>query len=361
MSILQINNVKIIGISSCVPKKIEENISLTVFTDQKEAQKVIDSTGIERKRIVAPGTTASDLAYQSVNELLDAIEWDRHSIDCVVFLSIMRDYVMPSTAAVLQGRLGFREDCFCIDMSLGCAGWNYGLSTIASLLSHGNMKRGLLICAETTSLNHNRMDKTVAPLFGDAGTVTALEYDANWSKPMFFSYGVRGNNFRTVWAEYGGSRNPETHESLEEKEVEKGIIRKGSDVIINGMDLFAFAIKVPTNSLKQLIEDARIDVNNIDYLVLHQSNHFIDERIRKKLNLPVEKVPYCLKDFGNTSDASIPLTMSVCCADKLMSSECNILTCGFGTGLLWSSGFFSTENLRAVLLTEFNEENIHKY
>lgn len=353
MSYLSVKNVKIVGMSACVPKDVEENISLPIFKDREEAQRVIDSTGIERKRVVKNGTTASDLAFQSVNELLADLGWEKESIDCLVYVGISRDYIAPITSAILQGRLGLRQDCFCIDLPLGCSGWVFGLSTIGSLLSHGDMKRGLLVNAETNSLNRSKRDKTVNPLFGDAGTVTALEFDSNWTEPMQFEFGADGTNYKAVWTEFGGIRNPTTPEALREKEVEPGIWRKGTDMVVNGMDVFSFAIRVPPKSLQRLVDHFEIDLEKIDYLFLHQANKYIDDRIRKKFNFPPEKVPYCLNDYGNVSGASIPLTMVTRCATELKGRRLNNLACGFGIGLAWASVHFIIEPLRTVVLSDY--------
>lgn len=352
MSFLTIKNVKMIGLSACVPPDVEENLTLPVFEDEAEARKVIASTGIARKRVVRPGTTSSDLSVPAIERLLEKLGWSVDSVDCLVYVSQTRDYVAPITSAILQGRLGLREDCYCIDMPLGCSGWVYGMSNIGSLLSHGDLKRGLLVCAETNSTNRSPKDKTVKPLFADAATVTALEYNED-AEPMLFEFGVDGSGYKAVCAEYGGSRHPVTAESLEMREVEPGIWRRGIDMVVNGMDVFSFAIKVPPRSLKNLIDHFEIDVDKMDYLWLHQSNHYIDDRIRKKLGMPEEKVPYCLEDYGNTTCASIPLAMVVCAATELMSGRKENLACGFGVGLAWGSMKFTTDHLRTVELMDY--------
>lgn len=357
MGSLSFNHVKIVGMSACLPKTVEENVSLSIFKDREEAQRVIDSTGIERKRVVKKGTTASDLAFQSAEELIADLGWTKESIDCLVYVGISRDYIAPITSAIMQGRLGLREDCYCIDLPLGCSGWVFGLSNIGSLLSHGCMKRGLLINSETNSLNRSKRDKTVNPLFGDAGTVTALEFDEDWTSPMEFDFGADGKNFRAVITDFGGARNPTTPECLIDKEVEPGIWRKGTDMVVNGMDVFSFAIRVPPRSLQKLVDTFAIDLEKIDYLFLHQSNKYIDDRIRKKLKLPESKVPYCLADYGNTSGPSIPLTMISRCGEELKTKRLNNLVCGFGVGLAWASAHFETDSLKSVIFSEYSGED----
>jgi len=353
MSYLTINNVKIVGLAACVPPDVEENITLPIFTDQSEALKVIESTGIERKRVVRPGTTASDLSYQAIVKLLDKLEWSADSVDALIYVCTSRDYIAPITSAILQDRLGFRQDCYCLDLPLGCSGWVYGMSNICSILSHGQLKRGLLVCAETNSLNRSPKDKTVKPLFGDAATVTALEYDEKWDRPTQFSFGVDGSGYKAVWTEYGGTRNPITPESIQEKEIEPGVIRKGIDMVVNGMNVFSFAIKVPPRALQEFVDHFAIDVEKVDYLFLHQANKFIDERIRKKLKMPEEKVPFCLQDYGNTNSASIPLAMVACKANELQSDSSDCLGCGFGVGLAWGCVHYCIDNLKAVEMIEY--------
>jgi 3-oxoacyl-[acyl-carrier-protein] synthase-3 len=354
MSFLTIDKVKIVGLAACVPPTVEENLTLPIFTDESEAKKVIASTGIERKRVVIPGTTASDLSFQAINKLLSRLHWSADSVDALIYVCTSRDYIAPITSAILQDRLGFRNDCYCLDLPLGCSGWVYGMSNLCSLLSHGQLKRGLLVCAETNSLNRSPKDKTVKPLFGDAATVTALEYDEEWNHPLQFSFGVDGSGYQAVWTKYGGTRNPVTPEALEEKEVSPGVIRRGIDMVVNGMDVFSFAIKVPPRSLQEFVDHFQIDLQKIDYLFLHQANRFIDDRIRKKLKLPEEKVPFCLQDYGNTNSASIPLTMVACKANELQNGLHDCLGCGFGVGLAWGCIRYTVENLKAAVL--FNYE-----
>lgn len=357
MSFLTINNVAMVGLAACVPPTIEENLTLPIFHDESEARKVIASTGIERKRVVRAGTTASDLSFQAIQELLRRLEWDADSIDALIYVCTSRDYIAPITSAILQDRLGFRQDCYCLDLPLGCSGWVYGMSNLASLLSHGQLKRGLLVCAETNSLNRSPKDKTVKPLFGDAATVTALEFDDTFNHPMQFSFGVDGSGYKAVWTEFGGTRNPITVEAIKEKEIEPGVIRRGIDMVVNGMDVFSFAIKVPPRSLMQFVEHFRIDTEKVDYLFLHQANKFIDDRIRKKLKMPEEKVPFCLQDYGNTNSASIPLAMVACKADELQNGTCDCLGCGFGVGLAWANIHYTTDKLKSVTMIEYKYDN----
>ena len=200
MSILTINNVKIVGVSACVPKTVEENLSLAIFENQAEARKVIESTGIERHRIVEKGTTASDLSIEAVKKVVADLGWEMESVDMLLYVCTTRDYIQPMTSPSIQHRLGMRQDSFVMDLPMGCAGWVYGMSVAGSLMDKGTLKRGLLVVAETNTQSHGLNDRTCRPLFGDAATVTALEFDENFHHPMNFIFGVDGSGAEAIMA-----------------------------------------------------------------------------------------------------------------------------------------------------------------
>lgn len=352
MSKLIIDNIRIAGIAACVPHTIEDNLSLPIFTSVEEAEKVVASTGIRYHRAVRDNETASDLSVKAVGRLLEDLGWEATEVDCMFYVCTSRDFIAPQTACILQDHLGLRNDCCVMDLPLGCSGWVYGMSVIGSMMSHGTFKKGLLIAAETNTRNRSKTDRTVRPLFGDAATVTALEFDTSASLPMRFQFGVDGSGYRAVWAEYGGMRNPVTPDALELVEYEPGISRRGTDMIVNGMDVFGFAIKTPPKALREFIEEFAVNTDSLDYLVLHQANRFIDEKIRKSLGIPPEKVPYCMDEFGNVTSASIPLTLVTRCGEALRNRSCSFLACGFGVGLAWATMDFSTDRVVVSSLVE---------
>ena len=351
MGYLTTRNIRISGISACVPRRVEENSELPFFADPVEAEKVIASTGIARRRVCGPGVTASDLAVPAVEKVLNDLGWASESVDCLFFVSMTRDYLAPQTACILQDRLGLREECFVMDLPLGCSGWVYGMSVVCSMMQTGQMRRGLLICAETNTKNRNMNDRSVRPLFGDAATVTALEYDQT-AAPLNFLLRVDGKGWQAVHMPYGGMRNPVTAECLVEREIEPGVFRKGTDMVVNGMDVFSFAIKRPPQALKDLVLHFGIDLGSVDWLLLHQANKFINEKIRRSLKLTSEKTPYCMRDFGNVTNASIPLVMVTQLADALRSRSNHCLACGFGVGLAWGVAEFVAERVCVSELVE---------
>ena len=262
----------------------------------------------------------------------------------MIFVSQTPDYILPATACVLHGRLGLSMNCFAMDISLGCSGWVYGLSVIASLIAGGSMKKGLLLVGDTTSVTKSPKDKSAYPLFGDAGTATAIEFDKDVEK-MLFNFGTDGKDYDAIIIPDGGFRNFFSQDSFTEEEIESGIIRHRLHSILNGPAVFTFGITKAPRSVKTLLENYNKSLEEIDYFVFHQANLFMNEKIRKKLKIEPEKVPYCLDEYGNTSSASIPLTINTRLNNGLKSDKRKVLACAFGVGLSWASVLFETSDL----------------
>lgn len=344
MAFNSISNVAIRGISACVPSHIEENIDLQVFKEG-EASRVIAQTGIERKHTVEPGTTASDLCVKAADKLLDDLGWEKGTIDVIVFVSSSADYVIPPTACIIQEELELPETCLSIEIKHGCSGWVVGSNSAASLIMGGCLKRALLLCGDTSTLLHSPFDKETRPIFGDAGSCTALEFDPT-AFALEFEHGTRGKDFKSIYTPVGGCRNATiTEKDLEFIEYGPNQLRRNIDCRMDGMNVFAFGMSVAPKSVKKLAEKYVLDLEHIDYLLLHQANHYMNEKIRKKLNFSPEKTPYSLHEFGNTSSASIPVTIITQCRGDFAAKKINSIGCAFGVGLAWGSVHFQTNKI----------------
>lgn len=354
MAFATINNVSIKGISACVPAHVEENLTLPVFKEG-EAERVIAQTGIERKHTVENGTTVTDLCAAAFEKLIAELGWSRDSIEILILVSSAGDYITPPSANVLHGRLGLSEDCLCYDIRQGCPGWVVGMSTISSLMMTGNYRRAILLCGDSSTIMKSPYDKETRPLFGDAGTATALEYDEE-AMPMYFQHGSRGKDFRAIMAHDGGLRHPVTAKSLEFVELGENISRRPIDSMMNGMDVFSFALSVAPKSVQSLMEKYHLSDEDVDCYLFHQANMYLNEKIRKKMKLDAAKVPYSLKDFGNTGPATIPLTLVTQCRDMYAGGHRNTLACAFGVGLAWASMYFQTDKIVCPELILYKNE-----
>jgi 3-oxoacyl-[acyl-carrier-protein] synthase-3 len=345
MATLHVKNVTIKGISACVPSHIEDNKKSHLFASDEEVSKFVDTTGIEYRHTVnGRNICTSDLCFEAATKLLAELDWQAAEIECLIFVSQTPDYILPATACILQNRLGLPIDCYAMDISLGCSGWVYGLSAIASLMSSGTIKKGLLLVGDTTTITKSRKDKSTYPLFGDAGTATAVEYTEG-TEGIKFHMGTDGKGYEAIMIPDGGFRNFVTPESFIESEVEPGIFRNRLQSILDGPSVFTFGITKAPRSVNALLEKFNLSKEEIDYFVFHQANLIMNEKIRTKLKIEPEKAPYSLNEYGNTSSASIPLTMVSRLNSELTGSNKKILACAFGVGLSWASAVFETENL----------------
>ena len=343
MAFLKVQNVAIRGISACVPEHIEENINLPVFKEG-EAERVIAQTKIERKHTVVDGMTLIDLFEQAFEKLVSELQWERETIDAIVVVSNSFEYIVPATACILQGKLNLSEDCHAFDIRQGCPGWVIGMSTLSSMMSNGYIKRAILFAGETTTLMNSPLDKETRPLFGDAGTATALEFDEN-ATDLEFLHGTRGKEFKAIFTPCGGTAHPVDEEALKYIEYGQNQLRRGIDCTMDGMGVFGFGLSVAPKSVNQLCEYFEIDKDKVDYFLFHQANGYMNEKIRKKLKIEPEKVPYCMKDYGNTASASIPLTLVTQLNKEYATRPLDSLACAFGVGLAWGCLHFKTNGI----------------
>ncbi|MDO5343245.1 MAG: ketoacyl-ACP synthase III [Bacteroidia bacterium] len=333
MAFLEFKNVKITGLSVAVPKKISIINDKTIETSKYSAEEYSASVGVYQRR-VSDTLTTGDLCYWAAEKLISDLSWDKSGIEAIVFVSLSPDYMQPATAGIIQDRLGLTKECFAEDILLGCSGWVYGLCNAASLVSSGCIKKVLLMAGDAKFRAKHPLD----PLFGFAGTVTALEYDES-ATPVRFHMGTDGSGYDALIIPDGGARNQLSESSFKIDNVDGKLMHRVQSRM-KGMDVFSFGITTVPKSFKKFCEHFNITLDNFDYYVLHQANKKMNDAIVKKLRLDSKKVPYSLHDYANTSSASIPLTIVTELKDACSISNQNILCCGFGIGLSWGTASF---------------------
>ncbi len=343
MSLFQVPDINICGISACVPEDIFDNHNYD-WISEKERDTLIKTIGIEKKHHARKGTTTSDLCYVSAQQLLEYLHWEPNSIDLLVFISQSRDYIIPATAGLLQEKLGLAKSCVAFDISLGCSGYVYGLSVIGSMINMGVAKRALLMTGDISTLNTSYSDKSAFPIFGDAGTVTAIEYSKG-AGTMKFNLQTDGSGYDSIIIPDGGIRNFVEPHSFEMKEVSEGIIRNNLNIILDGVKVFNFSLREVKPNINKLLKEFETELDDIDFFIFHQANMLMNETIRKQLKIAPEKVPYSLKNYGNTSSASIPITIVTEISDKVKELKQKLLLSGFGVGLSWGSVLVETTNI----------------
>lgn len=350
MALFTINNVRIKGISSCVPKEKTFTKDYPYFSES-ELELFIKSVGITERRVAPTEISTSDLCFHAAEKLIKDLNWQKEEIDCLIFVSQSPDYFLPATAIILQNRLGLSKKTMAFDVGLGCSGYVYGLQLMASLLSNGNIKKGLLLVGDKSTLSTHIEDKSTYPLFGDAGCATAMEYDIT-ADPIFFNLQSDGSGEDAIKILDGGARNTVRPDTFDIQEIEPGIKRSRRHLSLSGIDIFNFALKEVSSNINELLEYSHFTKDEVDYFVFHQANKLINESVRKKLKVTdLAKVPYSINLFGNTSSASIPLTIT-CHLKEQLKNEKALLFSGFGVGFSWGTCVFRSKNIVCSELIE---------
>ncbi len=347
-----INGLWIRGISSCVPKTIVRNDASNLDMPEEEIDKLVNSIGIHEKRIVDPDVTAVDLCHIAAERMISEIGVGRNEIDALIFMTQTPDYLIPANAPILQYRLGLKKETICFDIGLACSGYVYSLFVASSLLQNPAINNVLLLDGETFSKHTSSKDKVNYPLYGDAGTATLIGKNTN-GLSSFFSLYTDGSGYKAVIIEGGGYRNPITAQGL--NEIARGDKNFGrvNDIYMDALEVFNFTMREVPRSVKQTLEYSGNSVDSIDYFVFHQANKFMTDFFAKKLKISSGKMLYSIQNFGNTSSASIPLTI---CANH-HSFECNssysLMLSGFGGGLSWANAMITIKDTMVLPPIEY--------
>lgn len=327
----KIENIKIEGIACALPTK-----KINFFDREKDfgkeaVKKINKAIGVDTIYKASEKQTASDLAYVAAKEVIENNNIDVGSIGILVLVTQTPDYRSPATSFVLQHRLGLSEECLCFDINLGCPGYVSGLYTISSIMQNSDVHRGLLLVAETPTKRISPLDRSLSMMFGDCGTATLVEKDSS-ANSMIFKFKSFGERFKKIIIPAGGYRN--MNSSTERTMWVDGNIRSDYDTYMNGQDIFAFSIfEVPIYISEFLTENNKSQAD-FDYIILHQANEYILKKIGRKIKADLSKIPISMKYYGNTSNSSIPLTISYL-VSKGIKGDKNLLLCGFGIGLSW--------------------------
>lgn len=345
MAFLEVKNIRIAGMSAGVPQNVVCNLDIENVSKDYDAASFVEVTGVKERHF--DELTISDLAVPAANRLIDNLGWQKSDIDGLIVVTQHGDYIVPATSCIIQDLLGLTKECLAMDISLGCSGWVYGLSAAASMMSGGMIKKCLLISGDA-----RRRVEFDDPLFGYAATVTALEYVVG-EEGFKFHLGTDGSGYDAIIIPDGGARNQITNSSFVPQEVD-GRYYTPLQSRMKGMDVFSFGITTAPKSVKKLAEHFGFDYLSYDYLVLHQANMKMNNMIAKKLKFEDSKVPSSMWDFGNTSSASIPLTIVARLKEVASQQNINVLCCGFGVGLSWGTVAL---NLNHVVVSDIVEVN----
>lgn len=318
MALLTTHHIQLKGVATSVPSKVVSNRDLTIISDE-DKKLLIQTTGIEKRR-VAENQTSESLCIAAAEKLLSALNWDRSEIEILIFVTQTPFQPIPGSSSKIQSELGLSKNCMTLDINQGCAGYVYGLSVISSMMEAGRLKKGLLLVGDVITKELDEKDQSTSPIFSDAGSATALEYSEEKSS-MHFNLQADGTGFEVI------------HQA------------KGGAMKMNGPAVFNFGLKEVASNINDLLSNAEKEIDEVDFVVMHQANKLLNAGIRRRLKISSDKVPYSIGNYGNTSCATIPVTLVDQLKENLRNEKIQLILSGFGVGLSWGSVILTTNKI----------------
>ncbi len=313
---------KLAGVVTAVPERVSENADLAASFGAEVMAKIIAATGIER-RPVSDRHTVSDLGCFAAEHLLQRLGWGRETISLLIVVTQTPDYPLPSTACVMQNRLGLGHHVAALDIALGCSGYVYGLSVAAAMMQAGGMNRALLVTGDITTRMISDDNRALMPLFGDAVAVTALESSEDGT--IAFDLGSDGSGAPYLISKAGGLVQPGR-----------------AELFMDGTQVMAFSLKQVAPSVERALTAAGTAIGEVGHVILHQANAMMLRTLGHKIKARDDQMVYAVKDFGNTSSTSIPLAICDHLTEHPVTDDQTFLLCGFGVGWSWSTAVWRT-------------------
>ncbi len=331
MAFFEYKNIRVAGVACAVPKnEVKSDSYKPVFGDE-EVEKFKAMTGVKASHRTLEHQTCSDLGYRAAKELLEHKGVKPEEIGALLFSSHSPDYRRPSTAFVLQYRLGIPEEAVCYDISLGCSSLVVGMQTMASILTTGNMKYGLLFVGDTAGKSVNPNDRSSAMLFGEAGAVMLMEKTDDEGDQVKALIRSDGSGYKYMIIPGGGYRN--LHASEEVQMCADGNERSLMNSFIQGASVFTFTIFDVPRLIKDFWAQTGTAPDDYDCFAFHQANLYILKQIAKKTKIPFERMPITLDRYGNTSGASAIVSLCDTYGTAGEDKTVRVMACGFGIGI----------------------------
>jgi 3-oxoacyl-[acyl-carrier-protein] synthase-3 len=337
---LRAGGARLAGVVSCLPAQEQSNQPFVERFGEAAVRDVVKMIGVERRRRAAEHQTTADLCRAAGEHLLRGLGWRPDQVDAVLFVSQTPDYRLPGTAFVLQAAWGLPAASIALDINLGCSAYPQALWLGMNLIRSGAARRVLLAVGDTISKLVDPEDRATALLFGDAGTVTALEADPE-AEDAHFVIGADGGGVPNLIVPAGGCRGTPTDDA-------RLVGRSPDHLFMDGGEIFNFTLRRIPPLVARTLELAGHGAQGHDAFLFHQANLFMLKHLVKKAGLPAERVPINLNAYGNTSCASIPLLMTTELREALATRAMRLAMFGFGVGYSWASASLLTGPLAVV-------------
>lgn len=321
------------AISYYLPEKVVTNEELLNEFPEWSVDKVAAKVGVDSRHVADASETAGDLAEKAARNLFAEYSVSPSEIDFVLLCTQSPDYLLPSTACLLQHKLGIPTSAGAFDYNLGCSGCIYGLAVAKGLIAAGVAKNVLLLTAETYNKYLHPSDKSNRSIFGD-GAAACLISTEGFAEIGDFALGTDGSGANHLILKTGGARCREkTGVSVTDEE---GHIWFDDYLYMNGGAIFNFTLNAVPEMMKQVLDKNAQELENVDYFVFHQANKFMLNTIRKVCGIPKEKFYNNLSATGNTVSSTVLIGLKDCIGNGTLHKDMNVMVAGFGVGLSWA-------------------------
>jgi len=322
-----------------LPDAILTSEMLAAEFPEWSVQKIEEKTGISERHIAAEGECASDLGMVAAQNLFESGRCAPSDIDYILLCTQSPDYFLPTTACILQDRLGIPKSAGALDFNLGCSGFVYGVGLAKGLIETHQAAKVLLITAETYSKFIHAKDRSVRTIFGDAGAATLIEKADNSEEHLIgpFVYGTDGRGKGNLIVPAGGMRTPSSQESAIAVEDCNGSYRSRNNLFMDGAEIFSFTLREIPDCVNKLLERSGCTMDDVDLFIFHQANRYMLEHLRKKLRIPSQKFYIGMQHCGNTVSSSIPIAIKQAVCESLIKGNARVAIAGFGVGYSWAA------------------------
>jgi 3-oxoacyl-[acyl-carrier-protein] synthase III len=326
-------------IATYLPDTVEDNDQLQAKFPKWDMDLIFAKTGIRARHIAGPNECASDLGVAAAEKLFREHDIDRSSIDFLLFCTQTPDYPLPTTACLMQERLGLRTSIGALDFNLGCSGFVYGLALADGLIRSGSARRILFITAETYSKYIHETDRSLRTIFGDGAAATLIDASPQQSLGSFV-FGTDGRGGDTLMATRNGARPPENAMQPRKRK------RWPSDLFMDGPELVKFTLEVVPPMVDRVLAGAGWTRDDVDMYLVHQATTFMLDHLRERMSLSEDDVPEAMENYGNTVSSTLPVLMTDLRRLQRLRPGARTMLIGFGVGLSWA-GCVWTETWQA--------------
>ena len=335
------SKVYIKAISYYLPEYDLNNAVIEQDFPEWSIDKIAEKTGISSRFITAENETSGDMAVKAAEKLFIEHNIDKSTIDYLILCTQSPDYFLPTTACIIQEKVGLGTNVGAFDMNLGCSGYIYGLGLAKGLIASGQAKNVLFITSETYSKFIHPKDKSNKTIFGDAAAATLISSEGGFATIQNFEYGTDGRGAENLIVKNGGLRNYKKHS--EGKMDDYGNFLSDDNLYMNGQEIFLFTLSAVPKLIKNTLEKNAVDKDQIDLFIFHQANKFMLDNLKKKAKIDDDRFYLYLENCGNTVSSTIPIALYHAQKENRLISKNKVLLAGFGVGYSWGGTVIEIE------------------